>query len=67
MHTVDDRVRTHEYAYIANRLSVRLTLVHAKRTPVQRSVTNDDADKEIHDYGPSISTWTYASLAYYGR
>lgn len=60
IHTCVLRMCTHEYAYIVNRLSVRLTLVRAKRTPVQRTVTNDDADKETHDCEPLISTWTYA-------
>lgn len=59
------RMCIHEYAYIVNRLSVRLTLVRAKRTPVQRTVTNDDADKETHDCEPLISTWTYASRTRY--
>lgn len=65
VHTCVLRMCTHEYAYIVNRLSVRLTLVRAKRTPVQRTVTNDDADKETHDCEPLISTWTYASRTRY--
>ena len=65
VHARTVRVYTHEHVYIVNRLSVRLTLVHAKRTPVQRTVTNDDADKETRDREPSISTWTYASRTHY--
>lgn len=65
VHTCVLRMCIHEYAYIVNRLSVRLTLVRAKRTPVQRTVTNDDADKETHDCEPLISTWTYGSRTRY--
>lgn len=52
-------VHARQYGYIVNRLSVRLTLVRAKRTPVQRTATSDDADKETHDRAASISTWTH--------